>query len=263
MPEINSPKVTMADEDLRSILRGKNDRGLPSRRWSCPEDDVLAVYTDGALRGIGKKWIEFHLSGCARCRLIVAEAVKAQRELDLPSPPAELRWKAIGFAEPRPARTRWVWLPAGALAVVAVLVAGSVVLHKPESLMIQSPPSPSAPIIAKSEPPAVPRTVVHDLVRKSTSTEPLLRIVSPRPKSVVSRDQLKFGWKSIAQASDYEVRVVTSDGDLVWQGQTEKTDLQVPRDVVVRDGSYFVWITAYLTDGRLAKSAPLRFVLKQ
>jgi hypothetical protein len=256
MPEINSPKVTMADEDLR----GRNDRGLPSRKWSCPEDDVLAVYTDGALRGIGKRWVEFHLSGCARCRSIVAEAVKAQRELDLPSPPAELRWEAIGFAAPRPARKRWVWLPVGALAVVALLVAGSVVLHKPESLIIQSPPSPSAPIIAKSEPLAVPRT---DVVRKPTSTEPLLSIVSPRQKSVVSRDQLKFVWKSIAKASYYEVRVVTSDGDLVWQGQTEKTDLQAPRDVVVRDGSYFVWVTAYLTDGRLAKSAPLKFVLNQ
>jgi hypothetical protein len=263
MPDTNPPKVTMADEDLRSKLKAGNDESLPARKWSCPEDDMLAAYADGTLREMRQKWVEFHLSGCARCRLLVAEAVKAQRELDLPSPPTDLRWKAIGFAAPRAARQRWVWVPAGALAAVAVLVVTAPILRKPQSLILQSPPSPSAPVIAKSEPVAAPGPAGHEIVRKPTPSEPLPSIVLPRPDSVVTRRGLKFGWRSIAQSRYYEVRVVNSDGDLVWEGQTDKSDLQLPADTVVQDGSYFVWITAYLADGRIAKSAPVKFLLKQ
>jgi putative zinc finger protein len=262
MPAINSPKVTMANDDLQPRSRGKAGI-LPARKWSCPEDNKLAAYADSALRDMRKKWIEFHLSGCPRCRFVVAEAVKAQREQSLPQPPAHLRWKATGLAVPSSARRRWIWVPAGGLAAVAVLVLAVVFLRRPESLVIQTPPSPSAPIIAKSEPMAAPATAIHDIVRKPTSSEVLPSIVLPRPNSVVSRGGLKFGWKAIAQSRYYEVRLVTTDGDLVWQGQTERSNLQMPADIAVRDGSYFVWITAHLADGRTAKSGPVKFVLKQ
>src|SRR5215471_4596320 len=229
MPEINSPQVTMAEDDLRSAVR--NHGTLPARKWSCPEDHMVAAYADGTIDGLGKKWVEFHLSGCLRCRLVVADAVKAQRETDLPSPPAELKWKATGFAASETAQKPWVWVPAGTLAAIALLIATSMLLRKPQSLVIQSPPSPSAPMIAKSEPAAASGAALRDLVRKPTSSEPLPSIVFPRPDSTLSREQLTFGWKSVAQSRYYEVHVVTADGDLVWEGQTDKSNLQMPGDV--------------------------------
>ena len=263
MPAIYSPKVTMADDDLRSILQGGKAGSLPARKWSCPEDDRLAAYADGALRDMGKKWVEFHLSGCLRCRSVVAAAVKGQREELLPQPPANLNWKATALAVPSPARKPWIWLPAGGLAAVTVLVLGVAFLRHPESLLIQTAPSPPAPLIAKSEPMAAPGVAVRDIVRKPRSSEPLPSIVLPLRDGIVSREELKFGWKAVAESRYYEVRLVTTDGDLVWQGQTEKSDLQLPANVVVRDGSYFVWITAHLADGRTAKSTPVKFVLKR
>jgi len=125
------------------------------------------------------------------------------------------------------------------------------------------PPSPSPPLIAKSEPAVAPRIPVREIVRKNTSEEPLPSIVLPRPDSVVTRERLKFAWKPIPHSRYYEVRVVTTDGDLVWEGQTEKSDLQPPSDVALQNGSYFVWITAYLADGRVAKSSPVKFVVKR
>jgi hypothetical protein len=65
------------------------------------------------------------------------------------------------------------------------------------------------------------------------------------------------------QSRKYEVRVVRSDGDLVWEGQTDKSAVQVPAEVTVKEGSYFVWITAFLEDGHTAKSAPVHFLVKQ
>ncbi len=263
MPDTNSPKVTMSDEDLSKRLFGNSNDQIPHRRWSCLTDHTLAAYADGGLGNLRKPWVEFHLAGCQRCRVLVAEAVKAQTEMDLPLPPGELRWKAIGLAGRSSAPRRRVWAPAGALVVAALLVAVAVLLRKPEQLITQLPPSPSAPLLAKSEPAVAPRIPVREIVRKNTSEEPLPSIVLPRPDSVVTRERLKFAWKPIPHSRYYEVRVVTTDGDLVWEGQTEKSDLQPPSDVALQNGSYFVWITAYLADGRVAKSSPVKFVVKR
>jgi hypothetical protein len=75
-------------------------------------------------------------------------------------------------------------------------------------------------------------------------------------------ENLKFNWKPVLRSRYYKINVVTSDGDLLWEGQTEKSTLHLPSDVVLKRGTYFAWITAYLADGRVAKSSPVRFVIK-
>lgn len=259
MPETNSSKVTMAEEDFES----ETDRTMLSRRWNCPGDPMIAAYTDGSLGQLKKSWVEFHLAGCPRCRLFVAEVIKSQRETDLPLPPLELKWKALSVAERKPAPQRWVWAPAGVLAAIALLAVFSVMLRKPEPLIVASPLAPSAPLIAKAEPTATHNTSVRGIERKLASVELLPSVILPQADSVIRRERLEFGWKPMPHSRYYEVRIVTSDGDLVWEGQTEKSDLQPPSDVAMRDGSYFVWITAYLADGRVAKSSPVKFTVKR
>jgi Putative zinc-finger len=259
MPDTTSPKVTMADEDFGR----ETDRTMPRRRWNCPGDLMIAAYADGTLGQLKKSWVEFHLAGCQRCRLLVAEVIKAQRETDLPLPPLKLKWKAISLAERKPASQRWVWAPAGVLAAIALLAVFSVMLRKPERLIVVAPPAPSAPLIAKAEPAATHSAPVREIERKRASLQLFPSVILPQPDSVVRRERLEFGWKPILHSRYYEVRIVTSDGDLVWEGQTEKSDLQPPSDVAMRDGSYFVWITAYLADGRVAKSPPVKFLIRR
>jgi len=259
MPETNSPKVTMAEEDFGS----EKDRTMPGRRWNCPGDPMIAAYADGTLGQLKKSWVEFHLAGCQRCRLLVAEVIKAQRETDLPLPPLELKWKAISFAEQNPSPQRWVWVPAGVLAAIALLAVFSVILRKPEQLIVVSPAAPSAPLIAKAELAATHSTPVREIERKRASLQLFPSVIVPQADSVIRRERLEFGWKPIPHSRYYEIRIVTLDGDLVWEGQTEKSDLQPPSDVAMRDGSYFVWITAYLADGRVAKSSPVKFFVRR
>ncbi len=264
MPDTNSSKMTMADEDFRSMLgRSGKDKALPGRKWSCPADETIAAYADGALGDVRRAWVEFHLAGCRRCRLLVGWVIKAQREMDPPLPRAELKWKAIGLVGRKSSSRRWIWAPVGALGAVALLAFATVVSRKPEKLIIQAPPSPSAPLIAKSEPSAPLRPPVPEISRKRTSAELLPSLISPHADSVVRRERLDFSWKLIPHSRYYEVHVVTSDGDLVWQGQSESSELRPPSDLVVREGSYFVWITAYLADGRVAKSSPVKFIVKR
>ncbi len=104
---------------------------------------------------------------------------------------------------------------------------------------------------------------MREFLRKPRNAEPVPVILSPQPGSTVSGEALRLSWKSLSQSRNYQVRIVKSDGDLIWEGETEKSALQVPANVALKDGSYFVWITAYLQDGRIAKSAPVRFLIKR
>jgi uncharacterized protein YfaP (DUF2135 family) len=97
------------------------------------------------------------------------------------------------------------------------------------------------------------------MVRKLTSAVALPRLVFPKPDEVVTRDRLVFNWKAVPRSRYYELHVVTPEGEPVWEAQSEAAFLKVPSDVTLNDGSYFVWISAYLDDGRVQKSAVIRF----
>jgi hypothetical protein len=263
MPDPNSPRVTRAEEDSHTTLIERGDESRLNRKWWCPSDYMIAGYTDGVLGKRKRAWVEFHLARCHRCRLLIADVVKAQREPDLSLPPVQVFQKAIGLVPPRPAPRRWVWVPLGALAGIALLAVFTIVPRKPQQLVVVKPAAPAAPLIAKSEPAPAVRTPVPDIVRKPRTPESLPTILSPQADSVVSSDRLQFSWKPIPHTRNYGVQIVKSDGDLLWEGQTDKSVLQLPTEVTVGDGSYFVWITAYLEDGRTEKSEPVRFQIKR
>jgi Putative zinc-finger len=263
MPDTHSPKVASTEEDLPIMLFENDSEQTVSRKWSCPGDYTIAAYADGGLDRITKAWVEFHLSNCLRCRLLVADVVKEQRESDLPVPPVQLVQKAMELVERRRVTRRWVWVRAGALAGIALLAIVTLVLRKSQQLVVIPPSAPAAPLVAKSEPPPIPHTRVKNVVRKPATPELLPTILSPQTDSIMQSDELQFRWKPIPESHNYEVRVVRSDGDVVWEGQTDKSALQVPTEVVLENGSYFIWITAHLENGRTAKSAPVRFLVKR
>jgi hypothetical protein len=256
MPESNSPKMTMADED-------GTDQDVPKRKWSCPPDDAVASYVDGTLLRNRKGVVEAHLARCERCRKVVADIIKDQREIDLPTPPSALAYKTIAAATTNGIAKRWVWIPAGAVATLAVmlLVVSGTLRHSREP-MLPSSHTPSAPIIAKLMLEGTPIKPVPDVVRKITVADRLPSIILPQPGSVVASARLNFIWKQIPQARSYRVRVVKSDGDLVWEGETEESRLALPSNFRLKNGSYFVWITSYFANGRTIKSSPVSFSVK-
>ena len=255
----------MNDEGLAAMLfeNGRN-QNLSIRRWRCPGDHLIAAYADGVLDERRKARLEGHLVDCPHCRQIVADVIRAQRQLDLPEPPPELLRKAVGTALQGPPSWERIWVPLGALASIVIAGTLAVVFRDQGQLIVLSPHvPPPAPVIAKSEAVAVPREPLRDIIRKPRTRDPVPTVLFPMPDSVVRGDQLQIRWKPISQSRYYGVRVATSDGDLVWEDHTEKSTLRLPSAVALKEGSYFVWVTANLADGRIAKSPPVRFLVKQ
>jgi hypothetical protein len=257
MADIQSSQVNMADDDLL-VRYSQGGDGSTRRGWRCPADGVIAAYLDSAGNAADRTWVESHLADCEHCRSLVADIVTMQR-LDPPAMPHGLTQRAIALVAPRARRVRWILLPAATMAGVAFVVTATLMLRSPQQLIMPTPSAPAAPVIAKSEPAPNLSPPVADMVRKLTPADALPSVVFPKPDNVVTRDRLEFTWKAVPRSRYYEIHVVTPEGEPVWEAQSEAAFLKVPSDVTLNNGSYFVWISAYLDDGRVQKSAVIRF----
>ena len=231
--------------------------GSTRRGWRCLGDGVIAAYLDGVVNAADRSRIESHLADCEYCRSLVADVVTTQR-LDPPALPLGLTQRAIALVDPRARRGRWILLPAAAMAGVAFVVVVTLTLRSPRQLIVPAPSAPAAPVIAKAEP-ASTRPPVADVVRELTSAVVLPSVIFPKSDQVVTHDHLEFRWKAVPRSHYYKLHVVTPEGEPVWEAQSETAFLKVPSDVTLREGRYFVWISAYLDDGRVQESAVIRF----
>ena len=251
----------MADKDLKFRYPQERDgQGLSLRGWNCPGDESIAAYLDGVADVPVKIRIEAHVADCEYCRSLVADVVRLQRS-DAAPLPLNLTQKAIALLAPKSRRPRWILWPAAAMAGTAFVVIATFMFRSPQELIMPSPPAPTAPMIAKSEPAPTVRRPDRDIVRKLAPTGLSPTLIFPKRGSVIAREQLEFKWKPVPRSRYYEIHVVTSDGDLVWAGQSDQVVLKLPGDLILKDGPYFVRISAYLDDGRVQKSAPVRFLV--
>jgi len=231
------------------------------RFWGlkCPGNHILAGYLDGGLDEAATRRTESHLADCAACRGLVGDVVTMQRLEATPLPPG-LKRRAIASTAPSRTVPRWVLIPATAAGLTVALTV-VVLIRGPRNEISLISRSPVAPLVAKSETPTAPGGAAPNIVRKSAPSESLPALIFPGDGRVVRPSELILKWKVVPHARYYEIHVVTSEGDPVWQSDSERTDAKLPPDITLKDGTYFVWITAYLDDGRVQKSTPVRFVV--
>jgi hypothetical protein len=255
----------MAEEELKPRFRKDGgNQGFATRAWNCPKDEAIAAYIDGNVDATARSRVESHLANCADCRGLVADVMK-MKESDSPAIPLQLKQRAVAFAAPKLRKMQWILWPAVAAGAACALIIGLWV-SGPQQVSAPPPalsPTATAPtVIAKSEPAPTLRQPSGEVERNLTASSHLPVLIFPQKNKLLTPQQLEFKWKAIPQSSYYEIRVVTADGDLVWSAQTENLNLKPPSDLVLKDGAYFVWISAYVESGPVQKSAPVRFVVR-
>jgi hypothetical protein len=227
--------------------------------WKCPGADMLAGYVDGALDNAVRSQIESHLADCAVCRSLVGDVVTMQRLVTHPIPPGLKRRAMASTVANRKVR-RWVLIPATAAGIACALITGFL-LRGPRNEIGPISRSPVAPMVAKSEPLSAPGQPAPDVVRNSAPSESLPALLSPKNGAVIRPKELVLEWKLVPHARYYEIHVVTSEGEPAWEGESKQIIAWLPPDITLSDGAYFVWISAYLDDDRVQKSAPVRFLV--
>lgn len=239
-------------------------RKIARRRLTCPSSARVAAYLEQRLDLKERSRFEAHLSDCDFCLDTIGGLVRQQRNPELSEAPAHLIDQA---ANTLPTQTRWqvsrrwVLVP----ACITVVIAAVVLLLTPQSersLASLSTPAieKSRPAVALLQPPS--QSPEEQYVRKLSPVQ-MVEVLEPLPQSVVLRGRLRFRWKAVANATYYELRVVNAEGDVLWQGQESNPTTQLPPNLPVRSGAYFVWVRAFLNDGRTIKSDPVPFTISK
>jgi len=228
--------------------------------WGCPDEDLLAAYVDGTVQNATRQRTESHLAACAACRSLIADVVTMQR-FEATPPPLGLEQRVIAITSADRRRERWVLVPLTAASLLALGLA-FVLLRPPKQKIPIVSHSTTVGVVAKSEPPTIPGAKTSSIERKSTSLEPAPALVFPEEGRAVKRSDLSLRWQLVPHCRYYEIHLVNSEGAPVWQGASERTNIRIPDAVAVNDGTYFVWIAAYMNDGRIQKSSPVQFLVK-
>jgi len=250
----------MTDLNLvTKMLKRGADAKQPERHWNCPSDEKIAAYVDSALGDSARIRVQEHLAGCAYCRSLVSDTVKQRRVADLPGAPRALLEKTRVLVPSKPKRWAWTWAPvtaAGVLASTAILV---MILEAPPRTMLPEWPPPAAPVLSESNRVIQSGRPRPEAVRKPNSLDSSVTILSPRPDSVLPLERIEIRWNAVRDSLSYHIRVLTADGDLVWETDSTVNQVKLPKQLTLNSGKYYALVSAMLKNGRTAKSSPVKF----
>jgi Putative zinc-finger len=232
--------------------------GPAERGWRCPSSEKLAAYIDGSMSSEHRRALERHLADCNYCLELVAGEVSEVRQT-APATPTWLRQRAedqAGRAKSKNRRWAWVLAP-----VLTGLVTVALLVKSPGHLKEEGPrEGPNNPP-AVTAPQSSPSTTIQpaEPTRSAEGQTKSLRLIVPSMGAASRASQLRFVWTAIPNASYYQVRLMTEEGQLVWEERLDQANVRPPSALKIAPGNYFVWVTAYLNDGRELQAAPTRF----
>jgi hypothetical protein len=236
----------METDKLKSLLGEMTSD--PERQYDCPEDELLAVYMDGGLSEVSHREFEDHLADCAWCLERVGIMGRAH-ESETQGQVSELLLARAGniVDSPRQPMSRWRRAPAWAAAAVLVLTFGFLASN---TTFHGSVPQPESRGDA-------------DTAQSTRSVDPAgmqsAQRLTANNISVELSDGV-FSWTPVNDSQFYQVRIVTAEGDLLWQERVHDEHWKAPEGLVFSPGEeYFVRIDAFLSENLSVNSDYVAF----
>lgn len=217
----------------------------------CPEDQEIAEYFDGVSTAVERIKLENHL---ANCRFCLARIGMLQRLQDDPVDqrvPEELLATAKAMRD-GPVRRRTL-APAWAAAAMIIIAAGAY------SQLARFTPIglEGLPRTHESEP--------SSGVRETRTIGPATlgpRFLAPDEGLAIASSDGFFRWSAVPNSLYYQLRIVSDEGDLLWQERVDGTEWTLPAGLVLSPGAeYYVRVDAYVAEAKALQSDYLLFRL--
>ncbi|HSF16324.1 MAG TPA: zf-HC2 domain-containing protein [Vicinamibacteria bacterium] len=208
---------------------------IERRTWRCPDETLIAAYAQSGLAGRDKDRLEAHLADCEVCVSQVAFLLKAQEATGIEPAPDWLvkRARAMGTQDSVAPLLRWA-------------MAGGVVLAITGAFWLYQSGGGSGNS----------RTV-------RGGNEASLEILRPREGAVLPNEGLEFQWEEAEGALFYEINLVTTRGDLLWQSRVDDSKVRLPSGMsLAGNEKYYVWVRAHLSDRGTIKSETVAFEVR-
>lgn len=226
------------------------------RRPDCPDDYQLAALVDKQLPGEAGKQIALHLSDCNYCTTQVSLLKRLHGPV--PEKPVDefviARANRMGKNKKRPT-IRYVsrWASAAVIVLAISLIFRWNLSDQDTSDAINTIiPDPGSQVTEQR----LTRNLNPDIL------EP--RILSPSNGAKVQPEALTFSWSEVPGSLYYDVRIVTDEGDLIWQAQAEGTEVGLPEQLHLKpDTEYFFRVDAYLASAKRISSKHVLFSIRE
>jgi hypothetical protein len=217
---------------------------------TCPDDHQIAAAIDGTLKRVDRDAFERHVSDCDACiaRIGVLNGLRAVEVME-PVPDITLaRAKRIA----RRARVsrhvpRWATAAVVVLALTFAYDRYSPDDHDPDASVSALPPvaTPQADFRPK---------------RNIAPNEFIPKVLTPIEGALIDPGKTLFRWTDISGSLYYDVRVVTWEGDMVWQERVNGTEWWLPDKLELESGAeYYVRVDAYLAEAKNIRSRHVLF----
>lgn len=235
--------------------------------YGCLDETELAAYADKNLDEKAADRTVRHLGTCVECREQLAFLVHMQRPANAMEPPSA--WLArVEEITNKPAKAHFRWQLATAAVGLAMAILMFVILPRPAGKA--SAPSraasiaPSPVVVANSALPSKPN-MTHDVsdrdVERNAADNQTVAIIAPMKGSHIS-DQSRLRWRPVDGAVYYEVKLLTKDGDLIFQSKEEEPAAHIPDDLLITEKQeVFLMVYAHLADGKTIASQAVRLIL--
>jgi len=229
-------------------------------RFHCLDEHQLAAYVDQQLIGAERERVESHLAKCDSCLQQVGFLTKQSQVVAGPAPASLLnRAEQFETAATEHAPRTWKWVSVAAAVTVAAI--GLLVWRETRPIVEEHPT-----IIATTQQPLAPairdkvNPEANTAVRSASPPDSQPRVLSPQPGAIVDASHFTIRWEPVSNAAAYEVRVVTAEGGLVWRKRVHENSVNPPRQTLRPGLKYFVWVRAWLANGKTQQSAAVGFV---
>jgi hypothetical protein len=275
----------MDEKNIREFFQSRGETAV-RRGWRCPDELQLAAYLERHLSGRTLNSIEGHLADCEFCRGQIAFLTQsADWTMSEEIPVAALR-QARALVPPKstnPGLLGWRWA-AVSVAGLSVIILFTFIALRFQRQRVNAPSEPliaqqhqpelappiveTSPVIAPpaptrtSEKPRSARPAAPETRRQTQPQQPT--VVFPRNGTTVGKNELDIRWQPFAEAIFYDVRVVTTEGTLVFESKTADTHLRISDDSQLQSGTkYFVSVRAHLGQEHSVKSDPVSFRISE
>jgi hypothetical protein len=233
-----------------------------SRR--CLSEQDLAAYADQQLIGTERVRVERHITTCDACLAQVAFLVRSATT-DPNETPSFLFTKAaaLGKVKSQSSGFRWHWAAAaGALAVIVIAALQSNVAPSQPSPAVAEKETRSSPTIVADATRTKPlQSLADESTVRGRSREVAWGLSSPKAGETVDAANLQFRWEPRSGAASYELKVVSEDGNVLWEQRTESTSAKMPASVhLVKGKTYYVWLSVHTASGQIDRAKAVEFV---
>jgi len=225
-----------------------------NRTAQCPDDHDLAAFATGLLADEHRERLQRHVADCGYClrqvgllsHLADSEPLAGVSEFTM------ARARRLGKPRLDQGLRRTTHWAAAALVVLAVAAGVSQYASAPRG----SASGNVSPAVSAYQEQA------SGQVRNSGQSLSAPKVLAPAKGAQVDPGNLTIQWTDVTGSLYYDVRIVSAEGDLIWEQQVSDDQLTLPPGMPFTPGTeYFVRVDAYLADARSISSHHVPFTI--